>query len=952
MHSAAHISLEAGASRSIGAASAGSSVNAESVDRTDPAVDAMTARPKHSSTAGLGVGPSNPSTKASINAHPNVSTTTTTLVSGPALLTTLQSDLRAVCSPLPASEQGEDLSALSTCRICLDVINEAYMTSCGHSFCFICIQQQLAIKPQCPACSNPVDDGQVYPNFTLNRMITKTHQRRGTSPAIISQSSDLNTHDIDAMVSKLLAQKRRIEVVDRSVRLELLGDFLRKTIEEKKHTLAELSTQLRYLNEDMSIVDRLVAPVRDDTDADFSDLDLPVPHQRDQAHDRNEQAGARSPKGGNNAQVPDAPYLILHSAPAPQEMGSSEMGPSEMGLGGSSLSATNSMGGPSISITTIPRTTINTPRGNTPIHTRIPLPTVVGEDSEYGPEREALHAHLLAEAGSTVIEASNTVESAPDTTLNQPHNRVMQGYWRRKRHHSLIEGSTLDTDVSNRNLDMHPPPILREPPKPTSIRLINGESLPQRIPRLKVHIEDLQSVYFEWRLGARPSNTDHDDLPDDLARFSSSLAKFSKYSRFRTLATARYGEIVVTSQLSIVSSIDFDKDDEFFAAAGVSKKIKIFEYSSVVVDARQLAGYTGGFISRSSRLMRANKRGRSERQRSDMDVSASVGGSGESFYGESQGNASLDQVAVDEEPDTALDESNRAPRPENVPRYPTREMSSRSKISCLSYNSYIKPYLLSSDYEGVVTLWDASVGTAILTLDEHEKRTWSVDFSVTDPMRIASGSDDTRVKLWQANQKRSVLTIESKANICSVKFHPNFSHHLAFGSADHHVHYYDLRNPTIPLHVFKGHRKAVSYVKFINDNEMVSASTDCSLRLWSLKESMTGSAMNAKGRSQSVFARSYNGHTNEKNFVGLSVNCDGEFIACGSETNEVYTYFSKLSKPVLTHHFGSTIDSVTGAPNSHADPSLFVSSMCWKRKTPNILVAANSQGRVKVLEMV
>ncbi|KAH6560420.1 hypothetical protein BASA62_010430 [Batrachochytrium salamandrivorans] len=873
MHSAAHISLEAGASRSIGAASAGSSVNAESVDRTDPAVDAMTARPKHSSTAGLGVGPSNPSTKASINAHPNVSTTTTTLVSGPALLTTLQSDLRAVCSPLPASEQGEDLSALSTCRICLDVINEAYMTSCGHSFL-------LHLHPTATCHKAPVSC--MLESF--NRMITKTHQRRGTSPAIISQSSDLNTHDIDAMVSKLLAQKRRIEVVDRSVRLELLGDFLRKTIEEKKHTLAELSTQLRYLNEDMSIVDRLVAPVRDDTDADFSDLDLPVPHQRDQAHDRNEQTGARSPKGGNNAQVPDAPYLILHSAPAPQEMGSSEMGPSEMGLGGSSLSATNSMGGPSISITTIPRTTINTPRGNTPIHTRIPLPTVVGEDSEYEPEREALHAHLLAEAGPTVIEASNTVESAPDTTLNQPHNRVMQGYWRRKRHHSLIEGSTLDTDVSNRNLDMHPPPILREPPKPTSIRLINGESLPQRIPRLKVHIEDLQSVYFEWRLGARPSNTDHDDLPDDLARFSSSLAKFSKYSRFRTLATARYGEIVVTSQLSIVSSIDFDKDDEFFAAAG--------------------------------------------------------------------GNASLDQVAVDEEPDTALDESNRAPRPENVPRYPTREMSSRSKISCLSYNSYIKPYLLSSDYEGVVTLWDASVGTAILTLDEHEKRTWSVDFSVTDPMRIASGSDDTRVKLWQANQKRSVLTIESKANICSVKFHPNFSHHLAFGSADHHVHYYDLRNPTIPLHVFKGHRKAVSYVKFINDNEMVSASTDCSLRLWSLKESMTGSAMNAKGRSQSVFARSYNGHTNEKNFVGLSVNCDGEFIACGSETNEVYTYFSKLSKPVLTHHFGSTIDSVTGAPNSHADPSLFVSSMCWKRKTPNILVAANSQGRVKVLEMV
>lgn len=34
--------------------------------------------------------------------------------------------------------------------------------------------------------------------------------------------------------------------------------------------------------------------------------------------------------------------------------------------------------------------------------------------------------------------------------------------------------------------------------------------------------------------------------------------------------------------------------------------------------------------------------------------------------------------------------------------------------------------------------------------------------------------------------------------------------------------------------------------------------------------------------------RTLKGHTNEKNFVGLSVNSD--YIACGSETNEVCVY--------------------------------------------------------------
>ena len=68
-----------------------------------------------------------------------------------------------------------------------------------------------------------------------------------------------------------------------------------------------------------------------------------------------------------------------------------------------------------------------------------------------------------------------------------------------------------------------------------------------------------------------------------------------------------------------------------------------------------------------------------------------------------------------------------------------------------------------------------------------------------------------------------------------------------------------------------GHRKAVSYVRYTERDEVVSASTDSTLRMWDAK-SLTP-------------LRTYDGHINEKNFVGLSV--DGDFIACGSETNEV-----------------------------------------------------------------
>jgi len=61
---------------------------------------------------------------------------------------------------------------------------------------------------------------------------------------------------------------------------------------------------------------------------------------------------------------------------------------------------------------------------------------------------------------------------------------------------------------------------------------------------------------------------------------------------------------------------------------------------------------------------------------------------------------------------------------------------------------------------------------------------------------------------------------------------------MQVGSADHHIHYYDLRNVSQPVHVFGGHKKAVSYVKFLSTNELASASTDSTLRLWDVKDSL------------------------------------------------------------------------------------------------------------------
>ena len=50
---------------------------------------------------------------------------------------------------------------------------------------------------------------------------------------------------------------------------------------------------------------------------------------------------------------------------------------------------------------------------------------------------------------------------------------------------------------------------------------------------------------------------------------------------------------------------------------------------------------------------------------------------------------------------------------------PIVEMPARCKLSCLSWNKYIKSHIASSDYEGVVTVWDVTTRQVQISLNFH-----------------------------------------------------------------------------------------------------------------------------------------------------------------------------------------------------------------------------------------
>ena len=96
------------------------------------------------------------------------------------------------------------------------------------------------------------------------------------------------------------------------------------------------------------------------------------------------------------------------------------------------------------------------------------------------------------------------------------------------------------------------------------------------------------------------------------------------------------------------------------------------------------------------------------------------------------------------------------------------------------------------------------------------------------------------VRLWHATQSHSIFTINAKASVCTVQFHPLDKNYLAYGSAgnhhfdseefliypcllDHSIYLYDLRNPRQVLNELKGHGKTVSYVQFLSEKELLSA---------------------------------------------------------------------------------------------------------------------------------
>lgn len=494
----------------------------------------------------------------------------------------------------PRKKMNKDSSGVCnphfSCPVCFELISEATITRCGHTYCSKCIQKSIEINKKCPKCNQSLTSDQTFPNYLLNELISKFTLEQQEKERLFSTSQSVDAEDpADNLKSFLASESNKLTLPDVNVILEvltqrkvlleaesitaqnkLLYEFLEHLLKQTEQHQSELDKKVRLIRNDMKVVETVLKNVQN-----------ACPKIEDvEKHFEKESTESTGNEAGQLSAIRDEMKQLI------TDIGSS-----------------------------VP----NNDAGKT-------AASPISQSSTYKVRKQKMLHHF---------------------------DDFVKCYF------------------TNRSEDLHFQ-AENEAEQELMITDNNEAAAAPTVPKVNKSLDT----------------------------FRENLVKFSKYSQLRTLSTLNYSNDNMMSS-TIVSSIEFDKDNEYFAIAGVTKRIKIFDYYACVRDAV-------------------------------VDI-----------------------------------------------KHPINEMVCTSKISCVAWNSYFKELLASSDYEGIVTVYDVETRQRKRTFQEHDKRCWSVDFNEIDTKLLASGSDDARVKLWSIDCENSVATLEVKtANVCCVKFNPKSSCHL------------------------------------------------------------------------------------------------------------------------------------------------------------------------------
>jgi hypothetical protein len=160
--------------------------------------------------------------------------------------------------------------------------------------------------------------------------------------------------------------------------------------------------------------------------------------------------------------------------------------------------------------------------------------------------------------------------------------------------------------------------------------------------------------------------------------------------------------------------------------------------------------------------------------------------------------------------------------------------------------------LASGSNDKTIKLWDARTGQHLFDLKGHTGGVASVAFS-PDGARLASASGDYTVKTWDPATGQELRTLRGHSQeVSTVVFSPDGARLLS-GSRDRTVKLWDAASGQ-ELRTLKGHSADVTSVAFSPNGEIIaSACDDHSIRLWDAKPLSPALRVELEARSLVVF---------------------------------------------------------------------------------------------------
>jgi WD40 repeat protein len=190
--------------------------------------------------------------------------------------------------------------------------------------------------------------------------------------------------------------------------------------------------------------------------------------------------------------------------------------------------------------------------------------------------------------------------------------------------------------------------------------------------------------------------------------------------------------------------------------------------------------------------------------------------------------------------------------------------------------------IASGSEDQTLRIWDAQSGQCLLVLKGHQGSVTAVAWSA-DGSRLATGSGDTTVRIWDAQSGKSLLELKGHGNaVTSVAFSGD-GRHLASASHDKTIRVWETSGGQNPLEI-KGHASSVTSVAFSGDGgRIVSGSWDKTVRVW---DAATGQNLQVlHGHSHAVTSVAWSG--------------DGKRLVSGSRDKMVRVWDAQTGTSLL-----------------------------------------------------